>query len=104
MSEQTSPLHDPSPATDAFEEARAPRTLRRIRASALVADRTAALTVAAMIGILLVAAFLRLNHVNWDANGHLHPDERFLTQISTDTHGPSSVANYFDTDTSAANP
>ncbi|MDP9237356.1 MAG: DUF2298 domain-containing protein [Chloroflexota bacterium] len=105
MSEQTSPFHDPSSAIDAFEaEARAPRTLPRIKLGALFADRTRALTAAGMIGILLVAAFLRLNHVNWDANGHLHPDERFLTQISADTHGPSSIANYFDTDTSAANP
>ena len=105
MSEQTSPLHDASSAIDALEaKPRAPRALPRVDAGALLAGRTRILTVAAMIGILLIAGFLRLNHVNWDANAHLHPDERFLTQISNDTHGPSSIANYFDTDTSAANP
>ncbi len=102
MSEQTSPLHEPSPALEA--PVRAPRSLPRIDLSSVTADTARLLTVAALAGILLMAAFLRLTHVNWDANAHLHPDERFLTQISTDTRGPSSVANYFDTDTSAANP
>src|SRR6185295_13283816 len=49
-------------------------------------------------------AGLRWTHNNWDENAHLHPDERFLTQISGDTRAPSSILNYFDTDTSAANP
>lgn len=95
-------MHDPSSAVEA--QVRAPSALRSIDLRAITADAARALTVAAMIGILLIAAFLRLTHVNWDDNAHLHPDERFLTQITTDTRGPSSIANYFDTDTSAANP
>ncbi len=105
MSEQASPLHDPPSTADAVNtQAWAPRTLPRIDTGVIFADRARALTVAAVVGILLIGGFLRLTHVNWDANGHLHPDERFLTQVSNDTRGPSSIANYFDTDTSAANP
>jgi YYY domain-containing protein len=102
MSEEASPLHDPSSAIEA--QIAPPRSFPRVNLRALTADTSRTLTMVTLIGILLIAGFLRLNHVNWDQNAHLHPDERFLTQISTDTHAPSSVANYFDTDTSAANP
>jgi len=102
MNEQTPPISETSAVLNT--PARASRSLPRPNYRALTADTARTLTVAALIGILLIAGFLRLTHVNWDANGHLHPDERFLTQISTDTRGPSSIANYFDTDTSAANP
>ena len=37
-------------------------------------------------------------------SGHLHPDERFLIQMADGTRGPSSILNYFDTDTSRLNP
>jgi YYY domain-containing protein len=61
-----------------------------------------------LASILVVGGFLRLTYINWDTNGerslHLHPDERFITQISVDTRGPSSPLNYFDTETSALNP
>ncbi len=94
MSEQTPPLRSDDAAPQASEE-----PVRR-RAP----DRTRLLTTAGLTAILLIAAFLRLTHVNWDDNGHLHPDERFLTSISTETKAPSSPLNYFDTDTSALNP
>ncbi|MBF6600282.1 MAG: glycosyltransferase family 39 protein [Dehalococcoidia bacterium] len=106
MSEQTSPLHDPSGATRA---AASRRPFARPRLDALSGDRARWLALAALVGILVFAGFLRLNGINWDNNGngvsgHLHPDERFLTQISASTRAPSSVANYFDTKTSALNP
>lgn len=113
MSEQTSPLHDPATASVAAPG----RALPRWRVDAAALERSGALTVVALIAILVLGAFLRLTHVNWDASsgpwdntgaeaqsGHLHPDERFLTQIGTDTHAPISIANYFDTDHSALNP
>lgn len=33
--------------------------------------------------ILAAAMSLRLVGVNWDADQHLHPDERFLTMVET---------------------
>ena len=104
MSEQTSPLHDPMSALEAQPSGSGTIPRPRPASTLLTRDLSRVITIAAVIGILLLGGFLRLTHVNWDANGHLHPDERFLTQISVDTHGPSSIANYFDTDTSAASP
>ncbi|HZP56618.1 MAG TPA: DUF2298 domain-containing protein [Dehalococcoidia bacterium] len=80
-----------------------------MRPQALTADWARVLTLAVLVGILAFGAYLRLTHVNWDDNGagvsgHLHPDERFLTQIGTGIRGPSSVFNYFDTDHSGLNP
>ena len=34
-----------------------------------------------LIVVLLAGAYLRLIGVNWDANHHLHPDERFLSMV-----------------------
>lgn len=108
MSEQSSPLHhDTSSAAPATTPA---RTFPATRPAALSSDWTRALTVGALIGIVVLAGYLRLTHVNWDKTGpgghsaHLHPDERFLTQIAVDTRAPSSPLNYFDTDTSRLNP
>src|SRR3989344_4227432 len=49
------------------------------------------------IAILLLAAFFRLYGLNWDQNQHLHPDERFLTMVSTSLKWPPSIYGYFDT-------
>lgn len=102
MSEQTSPLHrdHASAATSRGLE----RAIPRFDAGALTSDWARTTTLLALGAILLAGAFLRLTYINWDDNGHLHPDERFLTSISTDTKAPSSPLNYFDTDTSALNP
>lgn len=106
MSEQTSPLHEPAAAFEAPAEApgRSPIALPSIHLSAIASDTTRLATLLILGGILVFAAGLRWTHNNWDNGAHLHPDERFLTQISGDTRGPSSIANFFDTDTSAANP
>ncbi len=93
------------------------RSVPRVRFDASAIELSGTMTAVALAVILLLAAFLRLTHVNWDAStgpwdttgaeaisGHLHPDERFLTQIGTDTRAPSSPLNYFDTDHSALNP
>src|SRR5881397_3011678 len=108
MSEQTSPLHGEPVAAGR----RLPYSFR-IRTDALTSDTAAVLTVAILAVTLVFGAFLRFSHNNWDQAGddgqgahsaHLHPDERFLTQISNDTKGASSPFNYFDTDNSALNP
>ncbi|MCU0503583.1 MAG: hypothetical protein MUC51_17830, partial [Anaerolineae bacterium] len=43
-----------------------------------------------LVGILLVAAFLRLTNLSWDMNTHIHPDERFLTMVSDAMKLPKS--------------
>lgn len=57
-----------------------------------------------LIIILLLALFLRLNTVNWDADNHLHPDERFLTMVGNAVRLPSSIGDYLDPSGSTANP
>ena len=54
--------------------------------------------------LFLLALFLRVYGLNWDQSQHLHPDERFLTMVANDIKIPSSVFQYFDTQTSPLNP
>jgi YYY domain-containing protein len=54
--------------------------------------------------ILLLAAVFRFTGVKWDDDQHLHPDERFLTMVSSTIRLPSSLGEYFDTDKSPMNP
>ena len=58
----------------------------------------------ALLAILALAAFLRLVGLNWDANQHLHPDERFLTMVETALGWPQSLKEYLDTSVSPLNP
>ena len=34
-----------------------------------------------LILVLVVGTYFRTVGLNWDANQHLHPDERFLTMV-----------------------
>ena len=54
--------------------------------------------------ILILAAYLRLTGINWDADQHLHPDERFLTGVEASLASVSSLGEYFDTANSSLNP
>ena len=36
-----------------------------------------------LVVVLLAATYFRVIGMNWDANQHLHPDERFLTMVET---------------------
>lgn len=57
-----------------------------------------------LIVILALAATLRLIGINWDNGSHLHPDERFLTMVTTNITAPQTIRAYFDTQTSSFNP
>lgn len=54
--------------------------------------------------VLLAAAYLRLMGLNWDQSQHLHPDERFMTMVSTALEPVKSVSDFFDTANSTLNP
>lgn len=54
--------------------------------------------------IFLLAFFLRFQNVNWDANMHLHPDERFLTMVGNAMRLPSNLGEYLNAVTSTWNP
>ncbi|MBA3724784.1 MAG: glycosyltransferase family 39 protein [Candidatus Levybacteria bacterium] len=54
--------------------------------------------------ILLLGAFLRFYNIDWDQGQHLHPDERFLTIVSTSMLLPASFIEYLSPQTSTFNP
>lgn len=54
--------------------------------------------------IFLVALFFRTTGINWDSGQHLHPDERFLTMVTSDIKLPSSLSEYFSLKSSPLNP
>ena len=56
------------------------------------------------VGILLVSAYFRFAGLNWDEGQHLHPDERFLTMVTSAVRIPDSLGDYFDSKTSPLNP
>ncbi len=58
----------------------------------------------ALVAILLLGASMRLTGVNWDEGTHLHPDERFLTDVTSRLGWPKSLAEYFDEARSPLNP
>ena len=48
--------------------------------------------------------FFTFNGMDWDEEQHLHPDERFLTMVSSAIEPVESLGNYFDTANSTLNP
>lgn len=71
-----------------------------------------------LLGILALGLFLRIFGINWDDYSHLHPDERFLTDVVAQLGDPDKltegarqrcpdgegVHDFFDTRCSALNP
>lgn len=57
-----------------------------------------------LVLVLLAAAALRLVGIAWDEDQHLHPDERFLTQVVSAISPVDSIGEYFDTPASSLNP
>lgn len=54
--------------------------------------------------VIIFALVLRLYGLKWDSGHHLHPDERFLTMVTTDVSIPPSLGNYLDPQVSTLNP
>jgi len=61
-------------------------------------------TIWLLVGILLVAAYLRLSRLDWDQGTHIHPDERFLTMVSDAMKLPASLGEFFDSAKSPMSP
>lgn len=63
------------------------------------------ITVILLLMVILIAgASLRMMNTNWDDSQHLHPDERFLSQVIAQIRPVSSISEYFDTEHSLLNP
>ncbi|MFK7800524.1 MAG: DUF2298 domain-containing protein [Anaerolineae bacterium] len=56
------------------------------------------------MGILLLGGYFRFVGINWDEFTHLHPDERFLTIVTSSLEPESSFLGYMRTSTSTLNP
>ncbi|MCC7370422.1 MAG: glycosyltransferase family 39 protein [Chloroflexi bacterium] len=89
--------HDDAPIPDATPAA-------TLRASLLARVRRGAVTLLALLLILLFAGGLRLYNVNWDDGHHLHPDERFMAIVASAIRFPANPLDYFDTRRSTLNP
>ncbi len=57
-----------------------------------------------LLGILLLGGYFRFVGINWDDFTHLHPDERFLTIVTSKLESESSFFGYLRTSTSQLNP
>ena len=57
-----------------------------------------------LIGLLAVAAALRLTNINWDQFQHVHPDERFIVWVADSMTRPADLASALDPVRSTINP
>lgn len=54
--------------------------------------------------VLLIGAYFRFTGLNWDDSYHLHPDERFLTIVTTQIRPVDNPLDYLRTSVSTLNP
>ena len=57
-----------------------------------------------LAGLIVIGALLRLTNLNWDQFTHIHPDERFLTMVTSAMKLPDSLGQFFDSSQSPMNP
>lgn len=58
----------------------------------------------AVLLIVLLGGALRLYGLNWDQNSHYHPDERYISMVTSDIRWPQSVNEFLDPKRSPMNP
>lgn len=61
-------------------------------------------SVVALLLILLIAGALRFGGLNWDSGQHLHPDERFLTDVTARLSSTTNPLTYLNSAESPLNP
>jgi len=61
------------------------------------------LTILILAVIFSAGGYFRFVGINWDDSQHLHPDERFMTNVA-DAIRPAGLLDYFDTANSTLNP
>jgi 4-amino-4-deoxy-L-arabinose transferase-like glycosyltransferase len=54
--------------------------------------------------VVLFTVYFRFIGMNWDQGQHLHPDERFLTMVTTDLKWPTTFVEFLNTNISPLNP
>ena len=57
-----------------------------------------------LIGILAFGAYSRLGGLDWSEGNPLHPDENFLTQVTSTIQPPKDLGEYFNSAISPLNP
>jgi hypothetical protein len=57
-----------------------------------------------LVFILLLGAGLRFTGIDWDANYHLHPDERYMAMVANDSKMPETWSAYFSPEYSQLSP
>ena len=75
-----------------FRTRRIPQTWQRVLIALL------------LVGLLTVAAALRLTNINWDQFQHVHPDERFIVWVADSMTRPVDLASALDPVRSTINP
>ncbi|MEJ7712085.1 MAG: hypothetical protein WKF84_20050 [Pyrinomonadaceae bacterium] len=53
---------------------------------------------------LIIGGFMRLYGLNWDQGSQYHPDERWITMVTSSMKLPSSVREFLDPQRSSLNP
>ncbi|MBI5564990.1 MAG: glycosyltransferase family 39 protein, partial [Chloroflexi bacterium] len=57
-----------------------------------------------LLAALAFGAYFRFVGLDWSQGNPLHPDENFLTQVTTTIQPPENIGAYFDSQTSTLNP
>jgi len=57
-----------------------------------------------LLGVIILAAALRLYDLNWDQSQYNHPDERHVTNVITALRLPADLGEYLDPAASPLNP
>ncbi|MBK6768587.1 MAG: glycosyltransferase family 39 protein [Ardenticatenales bacterium] len=97
-------IEAPDPMTPAPAPAVTPRPGMLAALAQRIRRLDDATTAVALVVIVLSGFYLRTVGIDWDAGQHLHPDERFLTDVASSLAMPNDLLHYLDTDTSTLNP